>query len=90
MKNLKATRNYMNNKFIHYFSVLKILAMFAVICLHTFCTPVNLYKEYLTNSEIFIGIFVSQFLKSWFVPIFVMVSGALFLDKSKDISKKNI
>lgn len=80
----------MNEKYVHYFSVLKCFAMFSVICLHTFCTPVNLWNEYLTSTEIFIGVFVSQFLKAWAVPIFIMVSGALFLDKSKDISIKKL
>lgn len=78
-----------NKQYIHYFSVLKCIAMFAVICLHSFCTPVNFWREYLTNIDIFIGVFVSQFLISWAVPVFVMVSGALFLDESKEISYKN-
>lgn len=79
-----------NKEYIHYFSVLKCLAMLAVICLHTFCTPVNFWYCYLNRNEIFIGVFLSQFLLAWAVPIFLMVSGALFLDKTKSIPIKKL
>lgn len=74
------------HNYIHYFSVLKILAMLAVICLHSFVTPINFYRDYLSQAEIFIGVFISQFLIAWAVPVFIMVSGALFLDKNKSIT----
>ena len=75
---------------IVYFDYLRIFAMFAVMVLHVaaqnwYNTPVNTFEWQTFN--------VFDSLMRWGVPVFVMISGALFLGKEHPIEKiykKNI
>lgn len=84
-----------SREYIHYFSFLRVISMLAVIVIHVISNTIYFYSNYLTDFQLFLGNFLHSFFQSWAVPIFVMISGALFLDKSKNISisklyKKNI
>ena len=72
--------------YTHYLSFLKCIGMFAVIGIHTFCTPYSYWSTSYTSLGAFLSYFLTNALRAWAVPIFVMVSGSLFLDKSREIS----
>lgn len=72
------------NKRIEYFDLLRILAVFAVIVLHVsaqnwYYTDVHSFEWNVFN--------VYDSLVRWAVPVFVMISGALFLSKDYSIKK---
>ena len=73
-----------------YFDVLRIFAMFSVVFLHT--SAINWYKIDVFSVEW--NIFnVQESSVRWGVPVFLMISGALFLSKKQPVSKiykKNI
>ena len=74
-----------NNTRIVYFDLLRILATFAIIILHT--ASANWEKVDVTSYEwSMLNIYDS--ICRWAVPVFVMISGALMLNKQKSI--KNI
>lgn len=79
-----------DNKIIA-FDGLRILAAFAVVVLHTVAPLfLDLYQSYDWNAAN-----VYESLVRWSVPIFFMISGALFLNKRKELNigrlyKKNI
>lgn len=82
----------MTDKRIYYLDVLKIISCIAVVIIH--CTAVGFYEMNMHSiGWIFTVIF--NLLSRFAVPVFVMVSGALFLNENKkcDIKKlytKNI
>lgn len=76
----------LKKSYTHYLSVLKCIGMFSVICIHTFCTPFSYWSEQYSSIGMFLSYFLTNGLRAWAVPIFVMVSGSLFLDKSREIS----
>lgn len=76
--------------YYYYLSVLKVMAMFAVIGIHTFCMPINICPERYSNIEYYLSFIFTNVLKIWAVPIFIMVSGALFLDVSKELTIKKV
>ena len=75
----------LKTSYVHYFSVLKVLAMISVVCIHTFAAITGKYCTILSKFEVGFGEFIFQVLQAWAVPVFTMVSGALFLDKNRDI-----
>jgi surface polysaccharide O-acyltransferase-like enzyme len=75
--------NNQNNK--HYLNTLRVFAMFGVVMIHVFA-PINTrYASYLTSQESYICIIWGN-LWQWSVPVFVMITGVLFLDPSKNIT----
>lgn len=77
-----------------YFDALRILAAFAVVMIHT-TAP---YTAYLLTDDLFIEwvifVFYNNFSR-WAVPVFIMISGSLFLDNNRKLEiktffKKNI
>ena len=79
-----------SNKIIA-FDKLRILAAFAVVVLHT-VAPLFL-NSYPSSDWNIVNIYES--LVRWSVPVFFMISGALFLNKGKDVNigrlyKKNV
>lgn len=68
------------------FDILRILAMFSVMLLHT--STFNWEREILDNNWYILNSYVT--ISHWGVPIFVMISGMIFLDSKKDITLKNI
>ncbi|MDD7416851.1 MAG: acyltransferase family protein [Treponemataceae bacterium] len=77
-------------KNFRYISVLRIIAMFSVIMIHSVCTPVTYYSESYSHLELQISCILRSVFISFAVPIFLMISGALFLNPSKDISTNKI
>lgn len=69
---------------VYYLDMLKIIACFAVIMIHV--TAANWYTEEISAYWIVNNTYNA--LSKWSVPLFVMVSGALFL--SRDISLKKL
>ena len=75
---------------VFYFDYLRIVAIFAVIFLHT--AAQNWYITDVSSFEWNVFNFYDSLVR-WGVPVFVMISGALFLNKEQLISKlyrKNI
>lgn len=75
--------------YIHYLSFLKCIGMFAVIGIHTFCTPSSSH-EIFSQSGQFAAYFLTNSLRMWAVPVFVMVSGALFLNPERNLTLKKL
>lgn len=76
-----------NNKHIIYLDILRIISTIAVIIIHI--SAQNWYNTSVSSFEwnVF-NIFDSMF--RWPVPIFVMISGTLFLDTNKIIDIKKL
>ncbi len=79
-------KNSLSQNYIHYFSSLRCIAMIAVIIIHTVANTIGNYSQFLNSHQIFIGVFLKSITITWAVPIFIMISGALFLDKTKELS----
>lgn len=69
--------------YIHYLSFLKCIAMLAVIGIHVFGTPTTYWPLLHTRGELFFAKFMYSAFRAWAVPVFTMVSGALFLNPGK-------
>lgn len=68
-----------------YLTFLRILAMCSVIRIHTVCTPVTLFANTYSVLELRLSVLVTNLLRMFAVPVFVMISGALFLNPEKII-----
>ena len=68
----------------HYFDFLRIAAAFGVIVMHT-----SMWRIYLreVNSFSFLSSIIYTYLCEWSVPVFVMISGGLFLSRDIPIRK---
>lgn len=92
-KNLNKNSVEQTNKRLIYLDILRIISAFAVIVIHT--TTINVYTP---NPELSLEWIIYVFFDSfsrWAVPVFVMISGSLFLDNTKILNiktfyKKNI
>lgn len=74
------------NSRIIYFDVLRIIAAFAVVLSHVSSQK---FKDCFPSDEWIVRMIYNS-LGRWSVPVFVMISGALFLDKSKKINIKRL
>ena len=70
----------MNNRYLP-FDILRIISSYAVILIHF--SGQNMNESFPSNEWIIRSLYDSS--AQWSVPIFVMISGALFLDSSKTI-----
>lgn len=73
----------MSNR-VHYLDALRILASFAVIVLHVSALNFGIDNTQWITSDIY------DSMTRWCVPVFVMISGALFLDPNRNVSYKTI
>lgn len=73
-----------NNR-VHYLDTLRVLASFAVIVLHV---SAENFGDYCNSQWVASNIYDSM--TRWCVPVFVMISGALFLDPNRNVSYKTI
>lgn len=76
-------------KKIHYLSYLRAVACIAIIILHTVDGAVILYQNGITNGERVSSLSV-VYCMMWAVPCFVMVTGALLLDKNRAVTIRDI
>ena len=76
-------------KKIHYLSYLRAAACIAIIVLHTVDVAVILYQDHITNGERIASLSV-VYCMMWAVPCFVMVTGALLLNKDRTITIKDV
>ena len=74
-------------KRIVYLDILKILATFGVITMHV--AAIHWYTESPSSFNWKVFNFYDSIVR-WVVPIFVMISGALFLDNSKELNIKKL
>lgn len=74
-------------KRIAYLSYIRAAACLAIVLLHTVDVAVMLYKDKLTTGAINTSLGI-VYCMMWAVPCFVMVTGALLLDKNRDITIK--
>lgn len=84
MLQINSNRNLQSQQRIISLDLLRIVAAFAVIMIHTSSPR---FSEFSSEWEI-VNIYDS--LSRWCVPVFVMISGALFLDTSKNVSIKKL
>lgn len=84
MKVVSAKSQYPSVKYAN-LSILRIMAAFAIIFLHTNNTLINNPEDFYLDEQQFIFFSVCTQLMNWAVPIFLMITGALLLssDKSK-------
>lgn len=75
-------------KKILYLSYLRAVACIAIIILHTVDVAVILYQNSISNGEKVSSLSV-VYCMMWAVPCFVMVTGALLLDKNRTITIKD-
>lgn len=68
-----------------YLNTLRVLATIAVVILHTLVNPSMQNLNYYTPPQLCIVKFLRNFFV-WCVPVFVMISGVLFLNPQKEIS----
>ncbi|MCR5109234.1 MAG: acyltransferase [Lachnospiraceae bacterium] len=71
------------------FSSIRVVACIAIVILHTFNVAEILYRDQILNTDRMITMAVVYCLM-WAVPCFLMVSGALLLDPSREIPLKKI
>jgi surface polysaccharide O-acyltransferase-like enzyme len=72
-----------------YLNTLRVFATFAVIMIHVF-SPINSYfSNSLTKTESYICVVLNN-LWQWCVPMFVMITGVLFLNPDKEIALDKI
>lgn len=74
-------------KKIQYFSWLRAIGCLAVIALHTFYAAMGVYEE---SSRAYLVALTVRNCMMWAVPCFVMVSGALLLSPSRNVTYKKI
>lgn len=74
---------------IENFSYIRAVACIGIITLHTVFTSLGLYGEWLKEGqEISYRVVINNLM--WAVPCFFMVTGALLLDKDREISYKKL
>ena len=72
-----------------YLNTLRVLAVFGVIMIHVF-SPLNLYfTAALTEQESYFCTVLRNFWQ-WCVPLFVMITGVIFLDPQKEITLEKL
>ena len=69
---------------VYYLDYLRVLAMFSVMIGHSAC---RYWETVDVNSRSFVELNIYQALLRWAVPVFVMISGALFLNRNIALSK---
>ena len=72
-----------------YLNILRIVAMISVVAIHSIETPMRDLPLVPTNTLYGWKIF-SSFLNAFAVPVFIMISGALFLNPEKEITLKKL
>lgn len=77
------------SKKINVFSYIRAISCIAIICLHTIFTAVGIYGQTVQENRLISYRVVMDNLM-WAVPCFIMVTGALLLNKEKNISYKKI
>lgn len=77
----------MKNKRVAYLDLLRIIASFAVVVIHVTSIAINQYN--ITSTTYMVNALINSALR-WAVPVFFMISGALFLDPNKQISIRKL
>lgn len=77
------------SKKIYVFSYIRAISCIAIICLHTIFTAVGIYGKTVQENQLISYRVVMDNLM-WAVPCFIMVTGALLLNREKYISYKKI
>ncbi len=72
-----------------YLDVARVVSCFAVVMIHVLCTPIVFCQNDYSAVELFIVKSLRNSL-NWCVPIFVMISGILFLNPEKEIPIKKL
>lgn len=66
-----------------YITLIRVIGALSVIGIHVFCTPVTIYGEIYSTIDLRVSVFITNFLRMFAVPLFIMISGALFLNPEK-------
>ena len=77
----------MTRRHIDYFDFLRVIAVFAVIVIHI--TSIGIYY-YDIESSVWKASTLVNCISHWAVPIFFMISGALFLSPQRELSLKKL
>lgn len=79
--------NNMNDKRVGYFDILRIVSIFFVIVIHVTSVGLRLCE---TATPTWNVNWLLNSVSRWAVPVFFMVSGALFLEPSREITLKKL
>lgn len=71
---------------VAYLDLLRLVATFAVIVIHVYCTE---YNSAFPAKRWFLATFGGSSVR-WAVPIFVMISGTLFLNPSREVTVRSV
>lgn len=77
----------MNDKRVGYFDILRIVSIFFVIVIHVTSVGLRLCE---TATPTWNVNWLLNSVSRWAVPVFFMVSGALFLEPSREITLKKL
>lgn len=72
-----------------YLCFLRIISSLAVIMIHVLCTPVSICENAYTEFGL-LSVKYFRNVLTWCVPVFVMITGSLFLNPSKEVSFRKI
>lgn len=77
-------------KSTEYLNYLRVFAAIAVVLLHVFSIPISLpYQDSYSSVELFYCRCM-KYLMMWCVPVFIMITGVLFLNPDKELSLKKL
>ena len=71
-----------------YLNVLRVFACSTIVLGHVLARMVDSYRSFLTDTEIILCKLLEHIFIIWAIPVFVMITGILFLKKDKEISVK--
>ncbi len=75
---------------IRYISILRIIAMLSVVAIHVVRTPSTGTPWDMPQFEFQLSAIVASIFNAFAVPVFIMISGALFLNPQKEITIKKL
>lgn len=78
------------SKNIRYISVLRVIAILSVLAIHVVRTPSTGTPWDMSQFEFQLSAIVAAVFNAFAVPVFIMISGALFLNPDKEITLKKL
>ena len=88
-KKMKESTQYQSQN-IRYISVLRIIAMLSVVAIHVVRTPSTGTPWDMPQCEFQLSAIVASIFNAFAVPVFIMISGTLFLNPQKNITLKKL
>ena len=71
----------------NYFDLLRVISSFAVVVIHVTSAAMNTTE---VSSQTYMANALLNSIMRWAVPVFFMISGALFLDPKREVTTKKL